>query len=160
MVAATERGICAVKLGTGVCGLERELGTEFQAAELVRSRTVLEPVLDAFQAYLDGLAPLPELPTDVAATAFQGRVWAALRKIEPGEKKTYSEVARDMGEPKAVRAVANACARNPVALVVPCHRVVPQDASAGAGGYRWGSELKVKLLAMEARLAAVEESEG
>ena len=90
--------------------------------------------------------------TDVAATAFQARVWAGLRAIEPGDRKTYSELARDLGEPKAARAVANACAANPVALVVPCHRVVPKNTSAGTGGYRWGRELKAQLLSMEARL--------
>ena len=101
--------------------------------------------------YLSGNTPWPKLPYDVKATAFQRMVWDYLTTIPEGQTMHYSEVASAIGRPKATRAVARACATNPVALVVPCHRVVPK--TGGTGGYRWGSELKTKLLTMEKRRA-------
>ena len=101
-------------------------------------------------AIASGLAEHPravELPLDVRATAFQLRVWSALRRIPLGETRTYSELAAELGEPKSVRAVANACAANPVAIAVPCHRVVGKNGSLT--GYRWGMERKRTLLALE-----------
>jgi AraC family transcriptional regulator of adaptative response/methylated-DNA-[protein]-cysteine methyltransferase len=97
--------------------------------------------------YLAGSIPWPKLPFDVKATAFQRRVWDHLRTIPEGQTMHYSEIASAIGQPKATRAVARACATNPVALVIPCHRVVPK--TGGVGGYRWGAERKENLLAME-----------
>ena len=97
--------------------------------------------------HLEGREPHLDLPVDVRATAFQWRVWEELRRIPRGETRSYAEVARAIGSPRAVRAVARACATNPVALVVPCHRVVP--AAGGTGGYRWGAERKARLLERE-----------
>jgi O-6-methylguanine DNA methyltransferase len=103
----------------------------------------------AIVRYLDGGGPRLDLPVDVRATAFQRRVWEALRRIPCGTTRTYGEIARAMGRPKAARAVARACATNPVSLVIPCHRVVRED--GGMGGYRWGVERKEALLAQEKR---------
>jgi AraC family transcriptional regulator of adaptative response/methylated-DNA-[protein]-cysteine methyltransferase len=98
-------------------------------------------------AGLDGARQIEELPVDVRATAFQRRVWQALRRIPPGETRSYSQIARSIGQPTAVRAVARACATNPVALVVPCHRAIRDDGSLA--GYRWGIERKELLIARE-----------
>ena len=97
--------------------------------------------------HLRGREPNLDLPTDVQATAFQRRVWEALRRIPRGETRTYSQIAQEIGQPTAVRAVARACATNPVAIVVPCHRVIGSDGSMA--GYRWGVERKKKLLEIE-----------
>jgi AraC family transcriptional regulator of adaptative response/methylated-DNA-[protein]-cysteine methyltransferase len=97
--------------------------------------------------HLRGKQASLDLPIDVQATAFQWKVWRALQRIPPGETRAYAEVARAIGKPKAVRAVARACATNPVAIVVPCHRVVRTD--GGLGGYRWGLDRKKRLLARE-----------
>ena len=98
-------------------------------------------------SHIDGNTPHIELPLDIQATAFQKRVWDALRRIPYGETRTYAEVAQDIGNPKAARAVGNACASNPVALVIPCHRVVKNDGSFG--NYRWGHTRKKTLLELE-----------
>ena len=98
--------------------------------------------------YLSGNTPWPKLPYDVQATAFQRKVWEHLRTIPEGQSMYYSEIAAAIGRPKATRAVARAVATNPVALVIPCHRVVPK--TGGVGGYRWGPNRKAKLLAIEA----------
>lgn len=153
LVAATERGVCSVKLGAPVETLEAELDRELPAAIRERGRPEDVPALAALIEYLEDAKALPELPVDVVATAFQARVWAALRDIPLGETRTYSEVASAIGSPRAVRAVANACAGNPVALIVPCHRVVPKG-GADSGGYRWGRALKGALLDMERTVSA------
>jgi AraC family transcriptional regulator of adaptative response/methylated-DNA-[protein]-cysteine methyltransferase len=101
---------------------------------------------------VSGERPANGIPLDIAATAFQHRVWDALRQIPPGETRSYSEVAQSIGEPHAARAVGYACATNPVAVVVPCHRVIRSD--GGLGGYRWGTDRKEALLAQEAASAA------
>jgi AraC family transcriptional regulator of adaptative response/methylated-DNA-[protein]-cysteine methyltransferase len=101
----------------------------------------------AILAHLDGTSPALDLPIDVRATAFQWQVWRALQAIPYGETRPYAEVARAIGRPSAARAVARACATNPVALVVPCHRVVPS--AGGVGGYRWGTKRKARLLESE-----------
>ena len=148
LAAATSRGLCKVALGEDAGQLEEALRTEFPRAAIVRDRVGLREALAALREAAAGRAQAASLPIDVAATAFQRRVWRALQAIPAGETRTYSEVARSIGRPTAARAVARACATNQVALVVPCHRVVP--AAGGPGGYRWGSERKRKLLAKEA----------
>ncbi len=151
LVAATEKGICAVRLGDSEKELEQGLGREFPAATLRRndSERGLGRWVAALLAYLAGEQPHLALPLDVQATVFQRRVWEALQAIPYGSTRTYAEVARAIGQPTASRAVARACAENPVALVVPCHRVIRGDGTLG--GYRWGVARKRKLLAQESR---------
>jgi AraC family transcriptional regulator of adaptative response/methylated-DNA-[protein]-cysteine methyltransferase len=146
LVAATGNGVCAVKIGSDDAALVRELRREFAAADLHDARPRHEWV-QAIAGHLRGDAPSIDLPLDVRATAFQWKVWRALQRIPYGETRAYAEVARAIGRPKAARAVARACATNPVAIVVPCHRVVPS--SGGTGGYRWGGERKARLLESE-----------
>ncbi len=151
LVAATERGISAVYLGDRDSDLAAALRKEYPHAEIrpgsgERSKWVREIV-----RHLAGSNPRLDLPTDVVATAFQRRVWEALRAIPPGATRTYAEVARSIGQPSAFRAVARACATNPAAIVVPCHRVVRTDGTLG--GYRWGLERKRSLLDQERRTA-------
>ncbi len=147
LVAATERGVCFVSLGDTVKTLEAALVEEYPAAEIRRDGEGRSQWVSAIMDYLEG-QPLPlDLPVDVQATAFQRRVWEALRAIPYGSTRSYSEIARSLGNPQATRAVAHACATNPVPLVVPCHRVVRTD--GGLGGYRWGLERKRALLDQE-----------
>ena len=149
LVAATERGVCFVGLGERDGKLAAELRREFPAAEEIRrDDAALGAAVAALLAYLAGAEPHIDLPLDIRATAFQRRVWEELRRIPPGETRSYTEVARALGQPAAQRAVGRACATNPVALVVPCHRVVRQD--GGLGGYAWGLERKRALLEREA----------
>ncbi len=155
LVGATARGVCAVQLGETDTDLELGLAAEYPNAKRERvdlDRAVdqadLREWLDAVVDHLDG-APSRAVPTDVAGTPFQLRVWQALREIPYGETRSYTEVARSIGAPRAVRAVASACARNRVAVVIPCHRVVREN--GGMGGYRWGPERKRQLLALEQR---------
>jgi AraC family transcriptional regulator of adaptative response/methylated-DNA-[protein]-cysteine methyltransferase len=152
LVAATARGLCAVRLGDAAQDLVAGLRNEFPSATLQQDDPGLEAVLAELTDYLEGGQPHLDLPVDVRATAFQRQVWSALRAIPYGATRTYQEVARTIGRPDAVRAVAGACAGNPVALVVPCHRVVRSDGSLG--GYRWGIDRKRALLQQEARLAS------
>ncbi|MGQ0601400.1 MAG: bifunctional DNA-binding transcriptional regulator/O6-methylguanine-DNA methyltransferase Ada [Anaerolineales bacterium] len=151
LVAATEKGVCSVKLGDNKRALEAELRHEFASATIVAEHSQLRAWADAIVEYLRGAQPHLDLPTDVRATAFQRRVWDALRDIPLGATRSYTEVAKAIGQPTAARAVARACATNPTALVVPCHRVVGEDGKLH--GYRWGAERKRKLLAQEKRLA-------
>lgn len=153
LVAATTRGICSVTLGADDAELEARLANEFPQAARERVDAGREEWLDAVIARIanelgwsDVEAPaLP--PIDVAATAFQWRVWQALTRIPAGETRSYSEVAAELGSPKAARAIGNACGNNRLALIVPCHRVVREDGSLG--GWRWGVERKRELLARE-----------
>ncbi len=147
LVAATERGICSVTLGDTEEKLEQDLCREFSQAELARDEFALNDQVQALLRHLDGQQPCPELPLDVQATAFQQRVWAELRRIPSGSTVSYSEVARRLGQPTATRAVARACATNPVAILTPCHRVVRENGDLS--GYRWGLERKRALLAQE-----------
>ena len=149
LVAATPRGMCAVRFGDTASELESELRAEFHAATLVRDEAALQRYTKPLLASLRGESVTIELPLDVRATAFQMKVWEKLREIPAGETRSYSEVAQGIGDPKAVRAVARACASNPVALAVPCHRVVRSDGELA--GYRWGVQRKKKLLKMEAQ---------
>ena len=147
LVAATERGVCAVSLGDSTEMLETALAEEYPAAEIRRDGEGRSRWVGAILDYLEG-QPMPlDLPLDVQATAFQRRVWEALRAIPYGSTRSYSEIAQSLGRPQAARAVARACATNPVSIVVPCHRVVRTDGSLG--GYRWGLERKRALLAQE-----------
>ncbi len=150
LVAATEKGICAVRLGSDADELEKDLTDEFSAAQLVRDNSALSDAVQLIVKYLSGNGSDLNLPLDVQATAFQRQVWEALRAIPYGGTKSYSEVAQAIGRPTAVRAVARACATNPVALVVPCHRVIGSDKSLS--GYRWGLERKKQLLEKEAEV--------
>lgn len=149
MVAATERGICAVSFGDDEESLRRELADEFFAAEISPDADDLRDAVDAIVRSLDGEKTILTLPLDLHATAFQMRVWSELRKIPYGETRTYAQVAEAVGNPKAVRAVARACATNPVALVNPCHRVIASDGKLA--GYKWGIERKKALLENEGR---------
>lgn len=147
LVASTGQGICAVSFAGDDETLVSLLSAEYPGASLERDDARLRPWLDDVIAYLEGKRPDLTLPLDVQATAFRRRVWEELRRIPYGETRTYAEVAAAVGRPKAVRAVANACAANPAALVTPCHRVVRSDGKPG--GYRWGPERKEALLARE-----------
>lgn len=151
LVAATEHGVCAVKIGDSDAALVRELKQEYSAADVSANDAPRAEWVKAIGDHLRGDHDALELPIDVQATAFQWKVWRALQRIPAGETQAYAEVARRIGKPKAVRAVATACARNPVCLVVPCHRVVPS--SGGTGEYRWGADRKAALLAAEKRRA-------
>jgi AraC family transcriptional regulator of adaptative response/methylated-DNA-[protein]-cysteine methyltransferase len=148
LAAATERGICFVALGQAESRLVRALKAEFPAAAIARDRGALTSVLDAILALVKGEVPSVDLPLDIRATAFQRRVWEALRRIPTGETRTYAELAAEIGRPGAQRAVGRACATNPIALVVPCHRALRSD--GGLGGYRWGLDIKQSLIEGEA----------
>ena len=149
LVAATDRGICAVSLGDAEDELAAALRREFPHAELVRDEGGLEAWTAEVVRRAAGAPPHIDLPLDVRATAFERAVWEELRRIPRGETRAYGEVARALGRPTAARAVARACAANPVALAIPCHRVVRGDGAAG--GYRWGEERKRGLLGAEGR---------
>ena len=151
LVAATERGVCAVTLGDDPAALERELAAELPQAEIVRADDDAELArwVDAVVARAEAAPTAADVPLDVRATAFQRRVWDALRRIPAGETRSYAAIAAELGAPNAVRAVARACATNPTALVVPCHRVVRTDGALA--GYRWGVERKRELLERERR---------
>lgn len=151
LVAATERGICAIRLGDEDEGLLAELAAEFPLATLGTAGPELTAWTTAVLEHLEGRNREQDLPLDLRATAFQWQVWQALRSIPLGRTRSYQEVARQLGRPSASRAVARACATNPVAVVIPCHRVVRTD--GGLGGYRWGIERKERLLASEASQA-------
>ena len=152
LVAASSKGICTVCLGKSESALEAALRKEYPAAELRRDEETLSEWVQALLKHLDGQQPHLELPLDLQATAFQWRVWKAVRNIPYGQTRTYTEIARAIHHPGAARAVARACATNPVALVIPCHRIVRGDGSLG--GYRWGLERKRKLLSREKSAAA------
>jgi AraC family transcriptional regulator of adaptative response/methylated-DNA-[protein]-cysteine methyltransferase len=147
LLAATEKGICSVRLGDNKRTLERELKEEFSAAEFRKNDKYLQRWIQALIDYLAGHKPWPLLPYDVRATAFQRRVWEWLRAIPSGKTYNYSQAAKGIGRPSAARAVARACATNPLALVIPCHRIVPK--AGGVGGYRWKPHRKLKLLKIE-----------
>lgn len=147
LIVATARGVTALRFG----GREMltEVEKEFPNAEFVHDPALVAPHINAVQVYLSGAGQALDLPLDVAATEFQRRVWNALRQIPTGETRSYKEVAEMIEQPTAVRAVARACATNPVALAVPCHRVV--RTGGALSGYRWGVETKRELLEREAK---------
>jgi len=151
LLAATERGISALYLGKSTSSLEEALREEYPRAELICERKAsgrLTAWLGEVLAHLNGRRPHLDLPTDVQATAFQRLVWEELRRIPYGSTRTYTEVAKAIGKRSAVRAVARACATNPVSVVVPCHRVIRQGGELA--GYRWGLDRKRNLLDHEA----------
>lgn len=152
LVAATDRGISAVYLGEGETALVGELRKEYPRANIVAAPDGYQRWVKEIVQRTEGKAPQAELPLDLQATAFQRRVWQELQRIPPGATRTYSQVARALGKPRAVRAVARACATNPVSIVVPCHRVVRSDGNLA--GYRWGLSRKERLLDQERRATA------
>jgi AraC family transcriptional regulator, regulatory protein of adaptative response / methylated-DNA-[protein]-cysteine methyltransferase len=151
LVAATDRGVSAVYLGENEKTLVDELRKEYARAEIVRQPEGHENWLKEIVRRVEGDAPSLELPLDVQATAFQRRVWQELQRIPRGTTRTYTQVAKSLGKPRSVRAVARACATNPVSIVVPCHRVIRTDGALA--GYRWGLSRKEKLLEREAASA-------
>lgn len=147
LVARTDKGICGVKFGDGDDALLRDLTDEYSEAEITEDDKKLKGFVKVILLHLEGKSPNLDLPIDVQATAFQMQVWEALRKIPYGETLSYKEVAENIGNTKAVRAVASACAKNRVALVIPCHRVI--GSTGKMSGYRWGIERKKQLLEKE-----------
>ena len=147
LVAATDAGLCAVTFGSLESELEDGLAARFPESQLQRDESGLGAMVTQVLAQMAEHPVALELPLDVRATAFQRRVWEALRQIPRGQTRTYAQIAEKIGQPTAVRAVARACATNPVAIVVPCHRVIGSDGSLT--GYRWGVERKKKLLELE-----------
>jgi AraC family transcriptional regulator of adaptative response/methylated-DNA-[protein]-cysteine methyltransferase len=147
LLAATPRGVCRVMIGDADQVLERDLREEYPQAIVRRNDRLLSAQVRVLLEHLRGRSPHADLPLDVRATAFQWRVWQQLQAIPYGETRTYREVASAIGRPAATRAVARACATNPVALLIPCHRVVRTDGSMG--GYRWGIPRKQALLEQE-----------
>lgn len=152
LVARTEKGICGVKFGDDAEQLFEDLEREYPNAEITRDEKNLKEYVEAILEHLEGNKPNLDLPVDVQATAFQMKVWEILRKIPYGETLSYKEVAEKIGNTKAVRAVAGACGKNRVALVIPCHRVI--GSGGKMSGYRWGVERKEKLLEMERAMNA------
>jgi AraC family transcriptional regulator of adaptative response/methylated-DNA-[protein]-cysteine methyltransferase len=147
LVAVTERGVCKMSLGDDAEILVQDFAREFELAECIRDDDGVGYWTAQVVQYLDGATPHLDLPLDIQATAFQLKVWQTLQTIPIGETRTYSDIAEAIGQPTATRAVANACAKNPVALVIPCHRIIRKDRSLG--GYRWGIERKATLLEQE-----------
>ncbi|MBG0776841.1 MAG: bifunctional DNA-binding transcriptional regulator/O6-methylguanine-DNA methyltransferase Ada [Desulfovibrionaceae bacterium] len=149
LVAASARGVCAIELGDGPEELERLARERFPGARLEAGDAEFAALVERVVAGIERprCGPGPELPLDIQGTAFQERVWAALRELAPGETATYAQIAARIGSPGAARAVGRACAANRLAVAVPCHRVLRGDGSLG--GYRWGEERKRKLLERE-----------
>lgn len=147
LAGATDSGVCAILLGDDEVALKRGLAERFPRAELIDGKRGFGKLLADVVSAIETPARAAALPLDIRGTAFQQRVWAALRDIPPGETATYAEIARRIGKPKAVRAVGAACGANPVAVAVPCHRVVGSDGKLT--GYRWGVTRKRALLDRE-----------
>jgi AraC family transcriptional regulator, regulatory protein of adaptative response / methylated-DNA-[protein]-cysteine methyltransferase len=147
LVAATEKGVSAVYLGGAESALLAELKTEYPRAEIAPAAQSYQRWVSEIVGQIEGRPSSVELPLDVQGTAFQRRVWQELQRIPRGTTRTYTQVAQSLGRPRAVRAVARACATNPVSIVVPCHRVIRQDGNLA--GYRWGLSRKEQLLAAE-----------
>ncbi len=156
LIGATDRGLCFLQFGDDEAELLQALRGEFPAAAFDAMPPAQAPAfadwMSALAAHLQGRRAAPDLPLDIQGTAFQLQVWRYLQGIAPGQVQSYSEVAAGIGRPRAVRAVASACARNRIGLLIPCHRVIRGD--GGLGGYRWGLDRKRALLALERRLSA------
>jgi len=148
LVAASPRGVCAIALGDDPEQLARDLQNRFPHARLIGAERDFEDWVARVVGFVEAPGSGLELPLDIRGTAFQQRVWQALRAIPPGTTLSYTELARRLGVPQSCRAVASACAANPLALVIPCHRVVRSD--GGLAGYRWGVERKGELIKREA----------
>ncbi len=147
IAAQTQRGVCAVRIGPDDASLQRELFAEFPLATIERDDEGLRDLATILALAVRGEGETTSLPLDIQGTAFQVRVWAALRHVPRGSTLTYSQLAERLGSPHAARAIGSACGANPVALVIPCHRIVRRDGSLG--GYRWGVEIKEALLEAE-----------
>ena len=154
LVAATDKGICAIQFADSEDELEHGLKHEFPFAQRRRDDNGLHTWKETLLKRLRGQKLNSSLPLDIQATAFQRRVWEHLQSIPYGDTRSYSQVAKAIGDPKATRAVARACATNPVAIAIPCHRVVREGGEMG--GYRWGLERKKSLLQLESQQAAHE----
>lgn len=148
-IAASEQGICAILFGDDKTALEKDLAARFPTATLIEGEGEFDRLADSVARYIDQPSDTVEFPLDPSGTDFQQRVWRALREIAPGTTASYKDVAMRIGSPKAVRAIARACAANPIAVAIPCHRVVRSDGSMS--GYRWGTARKRMLLDREAR---------
>jgi AraC family transcriptional regulator of adaptative response/methylated-DNA-[protein]-cysteine methyltransferase len=149
LVAQSERGICAILLGDDPDALTRDLQDRFPQATLIGGDAAFEQLVAQVVGFVEAPAVGLDLPLDVRGTAFQQRVWQALRTIPAGSTASYTDIAKHIGAPQAVRAVAQACGANPLAVAIPCHRVVRHDGALS--GYRWGIERKRTLLAREAQ---------
>ena len=147
LVATSEKGVCAILLGDDPNALVRDLQDRFPKAVLIGGDRAFEKLVAKVVGFIESPRVGLDLPLDVQGTAFQQRVWQALRKIPVGSTASYSEIANRIGLPKAVRAVAQACSSNPIAVAIPCHRVVRNDGSVS--GYRWGVDRKRTLLEKE-----------
>lgn len=149
LIAGTSRGVCSLLFGNSTAQLTTELRRRFDGEELRRDDAQMGRWAGVVAKYLAGESASVRVPLDMRGTAFQRRVWRALRQIKPGRTASYRQVARTIGRPRATRAVAQACAANPVAVVVPCHRVIREDGSLG--GFYWGLARKRQLLRRESR---------
>lgn len=147
LIAATDRGVCSIRFGNSEMDLLSELRLEYFKAEIKPHTDELNPWIEQLHQYFAGSTHLLDIPLELQATTFQLLVWQELRKIPYGETRSYSQLARAVGKPAAARAVASACAANPIALINPCHRVIHQDGTIS--GYRWGLDRKRRLLALE-----------
>ncbi len=150
LVAQSQRGVCAILMGSDPDQLLRDLQDQFPQADLLGGDADFEQIVAKVVGFVQAPALGLDLPLDIRGTAFQERVWQALRQIPAGSTATYTQIAQELGIPKAVRAVANACGANFLAVAIPCHRVVRKDGSLS--GYRWGVDRKRKLLDHEASL--------
>ncbi len=153
LVAQSDKGVCAIALGDDPEVLVRDLQDRFRTARLIGADAAFEAHVAQVVACVEDPQQGLNLPLDIRGTAFQQKVWRALQAVRPGETRSYQDLAQAIGAPKAMRAVAGACAANPLAVVIPCHRVVRQDGQLS--GYRWGVERKRALLLREGRLAPV-----
>lgn len=149
LVAMSRKGVCAILFGEEPDALVRELQDRFPKATLIGGDKAFEKVVAKVVGFVEAPAKGLDLPLDIRGTAFQQRVWQALRKIPAGKTATYADIARRIGAPKSVRAVGAACGANPIGVAIPCHRVVRSD--GGLAGYYWGVERKMKLIEREAR---------
>lgn len=147
LLAFSDKGLCALLLGDDLVSLEQDLARRFPGK--ARRDEGLAPELEQTLRHLDNPRMAFDLPLDLAGSTFQRQVWEALRQIPVGQTASYRDIARHLDQPQAFRAVANACGANPIAVIVPCHRVLRQD--GGLGGYRWGLERKRQLLDREAQ---------
>lgn len=151
LLARNTDGVCTILLGDSATQLHADLQQRFPQAHLSENNQTLAPWLQQVTDFLDAPLTPMDFPVDIQGSDFQKSVWAVLQSIPVGQTRSYSEVAEQLDKPKAVRAVANACAANPLALVIPCHRIVRAD--GGISGYRWGVERKRALLAKESAAA-------
>jgi len=147
LLATTESGVCSIQFGKSSTALESALRNEFSAAEITRHDSALAELSATLVRYIEGRELAINFPLDIQATAFQRLVWTALRNIPRGKTQSYSEIAKQIGKPRSHRAVARACAGNPVAVAIPCHRVIHADGNTD--GYRWGNKRKSALLQSE-----------